>query len=87
MNKNKEAEAILTNYSYTKTEYLLKRWIQLGQDLMVKYNDGYMKNQKGEPRNIGYSNEWKETVVKERGKIIKYPQHQINTKDTDNLPY
>jgi len=86
-NKKEDAEAILSNYSYTKTEYLLKRWIQLGQDLMVKYNDGYMKNLKGEPRNIGYSNEWKETVVKERGKIIKYPQHQINTKDTENLPY
>jgi len=63
----------LTNYSVSQGEQVVKRWIELGEYLMTKYNDGYVKDEKGRPRGVGYPSEWLEEVLKSKPKQFKLP--------------
>jgi len=51
----------LTDYSVTQAEAVVRRWRELGELLIVKYNDGYV-----EGRNHGYPEEWLRRVLRER---------------------
>ena len=59
-------ERYLTNYCSSHSEYVIEEWIQLGEDLITKYNDGYVKDENGRARGVGYPDEWLRKVVKER---------------------
>ena len=48
----------LTDYSVTHAELVVKRWRALAEHLITKYNDGYVQDEKGEPQEKGYSEEW-----------------------------
>ena len=48
----------LTDYSVSRGEMIVTRWRSLGELLIVKYNDGYVKDEKGEPQEAGYSDNW-----------------------------
>ncbi|NQT81308.1 MAG: C69 family dipeptidase [Candidatus Aminicenantes bacterium] len=63
----------LTNYSVTNGEMVVKRWIELGEFLLTKYNDGYVKNEKGRPRGVGYPSEWLREVLKSKPEQFKLP--------------
>ena len=56
----------LTNYCNAHSEYVFKEWIDLGENLICKYNDGYVKGENGRARGIGYPEEWLRRVIKER---------------------
>ncbi len=51
----------LTDYSVTQGEAVVRRWRELGEQLIVKYNDGYV-----EGRSLGYPEEWLRRVLRER---------------------
>ncbi len=79
------AREFLTDYSVNMGEQTVKRWKELGDFLLVKYLDGnvkkekegrFLRNQWGYPQPPsfpGYSEEWKENVIRKTGKRFVYP--------------
>ena len=59
-------EDYLTTYCSAHAENVVKEWIQLGENLITKYNDGYVKDENGRPQGPGYPDQWLEKVVKDR---------------------
>ncbi|HUU95019.1 MAG TPA: C69 family dipeptidase [Phycisphaerae bacterium] len=56
----------LTDYSVSHAEMVVKRWRELGEHLIQKYNDGYVQDENGHPREQGYSEAWLRRVLSER---------------------
>jgi len=54
----------LTNYCVGNAEINIKKWWRLADFLVAKYNDGYIKNEKGRPQEIGYPETWLKREVK-----------------------
>jgi dipeptidase len=79
------AREFITNYSVSMGNYTVQRYKALGQFLLVKYIDGnikkeengvFLRTQEGYPLGPdqpGYSEQWKEMVVKDTGKKLKMP--------------
>ncbi|SHJ04783.1 Dipeptidase [Tangfeifania diversioriginum] len=82
------AREFLTDYSVNMGEYTVKRWKDLGDFLLVKYLDGnrkqeengrFLRNEWGYPQPPsfpGYSDEWKENVIKDTGERFVYPDEE-----------
>lgn len=80
------ARELLTKYSCKMGDYTVQRYKELGQFLLVKYIDGNIKKEENgvflrsednyplSPDQPGYSEQWKETVVKDAGKNLKMPK-------------
>jgi dipeptidase len=58
--------SFLTNYSVSQGEEVVKQWVKLGEFLLTKYNDGYVKDENGRPRGIGYPQEWLKKVIESK---------------------
>ncbi len=71
----------LTNYSVSQGEQVVKHWIELGEFLLTKYNDGYVKDDQGRPRGVGYPSEWLKEVLKSRPEQFKLPKWGEEKKD------
>ena len=56
----------LTDYSVSRGETIVERWRALGEYLITKYNDGYVKDEKNEPQEKGYSEDWLRGVTANR---------------------
>lgn len=84
----KAARAFLTEFSTKNADQLFKRWENLDKYLLVKYIDGNQKLQNPDgsfknngysesipeyPLQEGYTQKWKEAVVKDNGKVLKVP--------------
>lgn len=54
----------LTDYSVSHAEMVASEWKNLGESLVTKYNDGFVKNEKGRPEEKGYPEEWLRNVLK-----------------------
>ena len=67
------AKHYLTNYSISNAEMVVDRWYELGEHLITKYNDGYVKDEKGRPKQVGYPESWLRKVIKERPEQFKLP--------------
>jgi len=63
----------LTDYSVGCGEQVVRRWKELGEYLLVKYNDGYVKDEQGRPRGLGYPTEWLREVLKSKPEQFKLP--------------
>jgi dipeptidase len=72
----------LTDYSVTRGELVVKRWRQLGERLVAKYNDGYVQDDKGEAQERGYPDGWLRQVIKERPKQFKLPEKPADTPES-----
>jgi dipeptidase len=80
------AREIVTNYSVDMGNYTVRRYKELGQFLLVKYIDGNIKQEENgvflrspegyplSPDQPGYSEQWKEIVVKDAGKKLRMPK-------------
>jgi len=71
----------LTNYSVMQGEQMVNRWIELGEYLITKYNDGYVKDERGRPRGVGYPSEWLKEVLKSKPQQFKLPPWGEDKKD------
>lgn len=71
----------LTNYSLSQGEQVAKRWIELGEYLLTKYNDGYVKDERGRPLAVGYPSEWLKEVLKSKPDQFKLPTWGEDKKD------
>ena len=56
----------LADYCVTPAECVVKRWRQLGEHLIQKYNDGFVQDENHRPQEIGYSDSWLRTVLRAR---------------------
>lgn len=80
------AREFLTDFSVNAAQTLFKKWVELDKYLMVKYIDGNTKRQESDgsfsnnghdpripasPKNEGYTQKWKEAVVKDNGKVLE----------------
>lgn len=68
----------LTDYSVTQGELVVIRWRELGEHLITKYNDGYVKDENSRPREKGYPDSWLREVLKSRPN-----QFRLETKKAD----
>lgn len=81
-----KAREFLTNYSESAANTTIKRWKDLDNFLLVKFLDGNVKKEKdgqflrnpwGYPQSPsfpGYSDTWKEEVIRETGDKLKYKE-------------
>jgi dipeptidase len=68
----------LTDYCVARGELTVKRWRELGEHLLTKYNDGYIKDENGRPQEVGYSETWLRKVLESRPE-----QFRLKEKPTD----
>jgi len=61
----------LTDYSVKSGNNTVKRWKKLGEDLIVKYMDGNLKNEHGEVEHPGYPKSWYRKIINETGDHFK----------------
>jgi len=73
----------LTDYSVSHAEQVVNRWRELGEFLICKYNDGYVKDENGRPREKGYPESWRREVVRARPEQFKLRQWESDTLDTE----
>lgn len=59
-------EAYLTDYSTSRGEIVVKRYRELGELLIRKYNDGYVQDENGRPQETGYPESWYREVIRAR---------------------
>jgi len=62
----------LTRFSTSSANDLVARWKELAAFILTKHNDGYVNDFTGEPKGVGYSEEWLRRVVSEKDPQIKY---------------
>jgi dipeptidase len=71
----------LTNYSVSTGEAVFRNWQQLAEAILVKHVDGYVKNDQGRARGVGYSPEWLRRVVVDRPEQFKV---EMKSGETDH---
>jgi dipeptidase len=62
-----ERKKILTDFTVKTGEIVHKRWIELGDFLVMKYNDGYYKDDKNQIRNMSYPKWWLNKITEIEG--------------------
>jgi len=65
---HKLAVKYLSDYSVSHAEMVVKRWKELLEFIITKYNDGYINDGKENgrhPKGVGYGSEWIKRVLKE----------------------
>lgn len=81
-------KAEITKFSVDNAQRLFNKWVDLDRYLMVKYIDGNVKKENSDgfinnghsdkipatPEWPGYSDKWKESVVKDNGEILRVPR-------------
>jgi dipeptidase len=58
----------LTHHCVSSAEMAVKRWWELADLLVTKYNDGYIQTTPGRAEEVGYPEEWLRSEVKKSGK-------------------
>ncbi len=76
----------LTDYSVSHAELVVDRWRDLGEFLLTKYNDGYVKNERGRPEEVGYPEQWLSDVLELRPKQFELQRWGEDSLKTE-LPY
>ncbi len=77
MEKDRElAIEYLTDYSVQAGEMVFRRWRKLAEHLLWKYNDGYVRDEKGRPRETGYPEDWLGKVVADEGDRLALPAEE-----------
>ena len=64
----------LTDYSVSHAELVVKRYRELGEYLITKYNDGYVQDEQGRPQEPGYPESWLREVLRARPEQFKIPE-------------
>jgi len=75
-------KAYLTDYSVGHAERMVTRWKELGEFLLTKYNDGYVKNEKGRPTEKGYPEDWLRRVLRERPEQFRLPEKKADVPES-----
>ncbi len=79
------ARRYLTDYSVRQAETTVARWRELGEQLLTRYNDGYVKDENGRPRETGYPESWRRDVRRLRPEQFLLPGQADSLRT--RLPY
>ncbi|NOY22954.1 MAG: dipeptidase [Acidobacteria bacterium] len=82
----KLAAEYLNDYSNSQAMTVYHRWVKLSGDSICKYNDGYVKDDKGRAKAVGYPADWLETVHRLRPNQFKLPKWDEKKMETE-LPF
>ena len=74
----KLAVDFLTDYSEMQVEKARDAWEELANALIVRFNDGYSRDEEGNYPNVGYPVEWLRRVVNEKGDQFILPNEDDN---------
>jgi dipeptidase len=74
----------LTSYSVGQAEEVVRRWRELGELLLTKYNDGYVAGGDDEDVERGYPESWLREVVRTRPDQFRLEQAET---PENELPY
>lgn len=66
-----EAREYLTEYSVEQAERTVRRWRALGEELLVKYMDGNLKDESGKVQHPGYPKPWYELIARLDGQRLE----------------
>jgi len=72
----------LTDYCVTHGELTVKRYRELGEYLIQRYNDGYVQDENGRPQERGYTDAWLRRVLAERAEQFKLPEKDEDTPES-----
>ncbi len=72
----------LNDYCVSHAEMMVDRYRELGHYLITKYNDGYVRNEKGRAEGVGYPSDWLQRVVESRGSDFRLPEKDSDTPET-----
>ena len=75
--------SFLTQYSVGQAEEVIRRWKELGEFLLMKYNDGYV-NDEGAEMESGYPESWLREVIRARPDQFRLSQPET---PENALPY
>ncbi len=67
------ARSYLTRTSVAWGERTAARWRELADDLLTRYNDGFVQEAPGRPRARGYPAAWYRAVLRARGDVLPLP--------------
>lgn len=65
------ARDYLTSYSVAQGEMVYRRWKKLGEDLLVKYMDGNVKDTQGNVTHPPYPDGWYRRIAADHGEVVK----------------
>ena len=85
MPKEKQVEK-LTAFSNQWGEKVHAEWIKLGEHLLTKYNDGYVKDENGKINEVGYPDAWMQQINNLYPQKFRIPDWDSGKKQ-DDLPY
>lgn len=76
----------LTEYTQQQADQTVARWKQLGEHLIMKYNDGYMKDEKFHLRTEPMQEEWRRKALQDDPgrKLPVWKQRKEKTKEPRN---
>jgi dipeptidase len=77
------ARRYLTDHSVMQAERVTARWRELAEALVTRYNDGYVKDADGRPREQGYPEGWLRRVVEQRPQQYLLPEDVRMEEPTD----
>ncbi len=80
------ARVYLTDYSEASANRVVKRYTQLAEDLIRKYNDGYVQHEPGRAEEEGYTEEWLRKVLRHHPEKYRLQRWEADSLETD-LPY
>lgn len=67
------ARDYLTKYSVSRGQITVKRWRKLGEELLVKYLDGNLKDRRGRVSHPPYPESWYRRIVADHGQVVRMP--------------
>ena len=70
MNKE-DRVTYLSKYSSSMGKFVHNNWVKLGDRLITKYNDGYIKDENNRIKTVGYPKEWLQIISHEESKKHK----------------
>ncbi|WP_224248440.1 dipeptidase [Hyalangium gracile] len=68
-----EARQYLTQYSMQQGEKVHTRWRKLGENLLVKYIDGNVRDEQGKVNHPKYPDAWYRHIARDTGKRLEMP--------------
>jgi len=74
----------LTDYSVLHAEDLVRKWRALGESLLTRYNDGYVKDENGRAQESGYPEAWLRTVIKNRPEQFRLPEDGATVEEPED---
>jgi len=72
----------LTDFSQTHAEMVVSRWRELGDHLVAKYNDGYVRDEEGKAEEVGYPEGWLRRVLEDEPDRFRLQEKPADVPET-----